>query len=168
MITCVICNKEFNTPKQLSWHVKHHNMTNQQYYDTYIKKPNEGYCLTCGKPTSFISMNLGYHQHCNKKCTYIDNNPQIKRLNTNLEKYGYTASFSTKETQDKVKQMRASLNELQLYANWESVFEHKLFETGNWCFDERLIRLFIPVEELGISNSPVKVIEIRVPLEENL
>ena len=104
MITCVICNKEFNTPKQLSWHVKHHNMTNQQYYDTYIKKPNEGYCLTCGKPTSFISMNLGYHQHCNKKCTYIDNNPQIKRLNTNLEKYGYTASFSTKETQDKVKQ----------------------------------------------------------------
>ena len=59
-------------------------------------------------------------------------------------------------------------NYLQLYANWESVFEHKLFETGNWCFDERLIRLFIPVEELGISNSPVKVIEIRVPLEENL
>ncbi len=104
MIKCKICNEEFNTPKQLSWHVKHHSMTNQQYYDTYLKKPNEGICQVCGKPTTFISMNLGYHQHCSKACTNADKQLQEKRINTNLSKYGYKTSFSTKETQNKVKQ----------------------------------------------------------------
>lgn len=104
MIKCKICNAEFKTPKQLSWHVKHHNMTNQQYYDTYLKKPNEGICQVCGKPTSFISMNLGYRQHCSKSCTNADTQLQEKRISTNLTKYGYRTSFSVKETQDKVKQ----------------------------------------------------------------
>lgn len=78
MIICKICNKEFSTNKQLSWHVKHHNLTNKEYYDKYLKKDNEGICLTCGKPTTFISMNLGYHQHCSKKCTNLDKELQEK------------------------------------------------------------------------------------------
>lgn len=105
MIKCNICNEEFSTHRQLSWHVKHHGMSNQQYYDMFIKKPNEGYCLTCNKPTSFISLNLGYHQHCNRACAKLDKDIQEKRLNTNLEKYGYKTSFSSKETQDKIKQI---------------------------------------------------------------
>ena len=104
MIKCKICNEEFSTNKQLSWHVKHHNMTNKEYYDKYLKQPKEGICLTCGNETSFISMNLGYHQHCNKNCLNKNKDIQIKRINTNLEKYGYKTSFSTKETQDKVKE----------------------------------------------------------------
>lgn len=40
MIKCKICNAEYNTYKQLSWHVKHHNLKNQQYYDMYMKKPS--------------------------------------------------------------------------------------------------------------------------------
>lgn len=104
MIKCKICDEEFETPKQLSWHVKHHNMDNQQYYDMYMKKENEGICLTCGKPTSFISLNLGYRQHCDKTCTKADKQVQEKRINTNLEKYGYKTSFSIDETQNKIKQ----------------------------------------------------------------
>ena len=104
MIKCKICSKEFNTPKQLSWHVKHHNLMNKDYYDLYLKQENEGWCLTCGKPTAFISMNKGYRQHCGKKCLCMDKNVQEKRLNTNLDRYGYKTSFSTKETQDKVKE----------------------------------------------------------------
>ena len=104
MIKCKICNKEFSTHKKLSWHIKHHNLTNKEYYDMYIKQDYEGICLTCGKPTAFISMNKGYRQHCNKKCLNEDKNVQVKRINTNINKYGYKTSFSTKETQDKVKQ----------------------------------------------------------------
>ena len=81
MIICKICNEEFETLKQLSWHVKHHNMNNQQYYDTYLRQPGEGICLTCGKPTAFVSLNLGYRQHCNKACTNADKQLQEKRLN---------------------------------------------------------------------------------------
>ena len=104
MIKCIICNEEFPTNRQLSWHIKHHNLNNKEYYDLYLKKENDGICLTCGKPTNFISMNKGYRKHCNKKCLNEDKDVQLKRLNTNLDKYGYKTSFSTKETQDKVKQ----------------------------------------------------------------
>ena len=104
MVVCKICGKKFDTEKAMSWHVKHHNLTNKDYYDKYIKLPNEGICLTCGKPTEFISMKSGYRHHCNKDCMNQDKTVQTKRLNTNIEKYGYTTSFSSKETQDKVKQ----------------------------------------------------------------
>jgi hypothetical protein len=104
MIKCKICNAEYNTYKQLSWHVKYHNLTNQQYYDMYMKQPNEGYCLMCRKVTAFISLNLGYRQHCNKQCTKLDKQVQVKRLNTNIDRYGYATSLSSKETQDKIKQ----------------------------------------------------------------
>lgn len=103
MIKCKICNKEFNAPKQLSWHVKQHNLTNREYYDIYLKQDNEGMCLTCGQPTDFISMNKGYRQHCCKKCLNVDKDVQEKRLNTNVEKYGYKTSFSNKATQNKIK-----------------------------------------------------------------
>ena len=105
MIKCKICNKEFDTPKQLSWHVKHHNLTNKEYYDEYLKQENEGICETCGKPTQFISMNKGYRHHCCKKCLNEDKAVQEKRLNTNEKKYGYKTSFSNKATQDKIKQV---------------------------------------------------------------
>lgn len=104
MIICKICGKEFDTEKAMSWHVKHHNLTNKDYYDKYIKSPNEGICLTCGKPTKFVSMKSGYRHHCNKNCMNQDKTVQTKRLNTNIEKYGYATSFFSKETQDKVKQ----------------------------------------------------------------
>lgn len=108
MIICKICKEEFESNKALSWHVKHHNLTNKEYYDLYIKSNNEGVCLTCGKPTKFISMKSGYRHHCNKKCMNNDKNVQIKRLNTNIKKYGYSTFFSTKETQDKIKQTMQS------------------------------------------------------------
>ena len=105
MIKCKICNEEFNTPRQLSWHVKHHNLTNEDYYNKYLKQDdNEGVCKHCGKPTKFISLNKGYNDRCSKKCQYEDKSVQEKRLNTNLDTYGYKTSFSTKETQDKVKE----------------------------------------------------------------
>lgn len=129
MIICKICNEKFETLKQLSWHVKHHNMNNQQYYDKYMKKSNEGICLTCGKPTAFVSLNLGYRQHCNKACTNADKQLQEKRLNTNLEKYGYKTSFSTKETQDKVKQTIQSKYEVSNpYA--AEIIKQKIKETN--------------------------------------
>jgi len=88
MIICKICREKFESNKSMSWHVKHHNLTNKEYYDLYIKSDKEGVCLTCGKPTEFISMNKGYRQHCCKKCLNIDKNVQTKRLNTNIKKYG--------------------------------------------------------------------------------
>lgn len=37
-------------------HLKSHNLTNQQYYDKYLKKPGEGFCSVCGKPTTYYNI----------------------------------------------------------------------------------------------------------------
>jgi hypothetical protein len=104
MITCKICGESFETAKQLSWHIKHHNLTNVTYYDTYLKREGEGICKCCGNPTKFISLNQGYNSRCSKKCQYADKTIQEKRLATHLRVHGYKTSFCTRETQDKVKQ----------------------------------------------------------------
>lgn len=104
MIKCEICCEEFDTFKKLSWHVKHHNLTNIEYYDIYMRKDDEGICPVCGKETDFVSLSSGYKKHCSKKCLFNDKEVQERRLNTNLEKYGYKSSFCTKETQNKVKE----------------------------------------------------------------
>lgn len=74
MKKCVICNKEFKTAKNLFQHTnKMHKLTQKQYYDTYLKKPDEGKCVICGKPTKFVSYNKGYKKHCSAKCLELRN-----------------------------------------------------------------------------------------------
>ena len=67
-IYCQLCNKYIGAH---AWgiHVKHiHNLTVKEYYDTYIKQPNEGLCINCGKPTTFYSMTRGYAKTCSQLC----------------------------------------------------------------------------------------------------
>lgn len=50
---CKICNYKFARQCGLSRHVQtKHNMSSKDYYDLYYKKPDEGKCLTCNKPTT--------------------------------------------------------------------------------------------------------------------
>lgn len=65
---CELCKKEFKL-KSLAAHVKRtHNMDNKEYYDKYLKKPEEGTCKICGKPTSFRSFTDGYKTYCCTAC----------------------------------------------------------------------------------------------------
>ena len=70
MIVCQICGREFKNIQSLSRHIKlEHNIENkQEYYDCYMKKPNEGFCKLCSKPTHFQNMDRGYTQYCSKYC----------------------------------------------------------------------------------------------------
>lgn len=62
---CVICN---NSYYRFIKHLKNeHNISDKEYYDTYIKTEDEGICLVCGKPTKYISFSRGYQKHC-KSC----------------------------------------------------------------------------------------------------
>lgn len=47
---CKICNLEINSYS----HLKKHNITSKDYYDTFLKMDNEGICY-CGNDTAFIS-----------------------------------------------------------------------------------------------------------------
>lgn len=67
---CEICGKDCKSYASLGRHLKDiHKIKTQTYYDTYYRKPNEGYCLTCGKETSFRGFNGGgYAPYCSLKC----------------------------------------------------------------------------------------------------
>lgn len=61
---CQICGKTF---KYVS-HLRLHNITDKEYYDTYIRQTNEGFCEYCHKEAKFISLQHGYRNTCGYSC----------------------------------------------------------------------------------------------------
>lgn len=107
---CEMCNREFKNSRTLGIHISTtHRMSKQEYYDKFLRKDDEGFCLECGKQTSFITLVKGYRMFCSVKClnnsqyhikhctetytkNYIDNEENRKELNkrtknTCLERY---------------------------------------------------------------------------------
>lgn len=71
---CKICNAWFNDHISFSNHIKKvHGISVQAYYDTYLKRENEGICKQCGKPTKYYGLGKGYSTYCSSKCSNIAN-----------------------------------------------------------------------------------------------
>ena len=68
---CEACGEVFESSQLLYSHIKkQHNLSAKEYYDKYLKKPGEGICLNCGKPTKLWNCTLGYLKCCCAKCQY--------------------------------------------------------------------------------------------------
>lgn len=119
---CLICGKEC-TKLGISRHVTSHNISTKEYYDLYLKKPNEGICPICKKETNFLGISYGYRQHCSVSCknkdiniynTFRDNNPQkIEEIRertkqTCLKKYGNEYVIATPKIKDKISNIQKS------------------------------------------------------------
>ena len=66
---CKRCNKEFSTQDELKYHVStEEHLTEQGYFDMLIRPhfAKEGRCLTCGMPTKFINLSVGYEDYCSR------------------------------------------------------------------------------------------------------
>ena len=102
MEKCKICEREFNGVTALLAHVaQRHKLKSKEYYDNYLKKDNEGKCLTCGKPTKYISLTRGYGKYCSGSCAFHSKDVQEKIKKNNLEKYGVEYPFQSREIQQK-------------------------------------------------------------------
>lgn len=75
--------------------VKHHHITVKEYYDNFIKKPNEEFCNECGKELKFGKLGTGYPKYCSYCAKLIG-------LQTVWNKYGGSPAKS-REVQDKMK-----------------------------------------------------------------
>lgn len=74
METCKICNGEFNTLKGLTTHVNSkHNLNGREYYDTFLKKEDEGKCSVCGNKTTYRNVGVGYLKTCSVECRNLSN-----------------------------------------------------------------------------------------------
>jgi len=79
MITCKICGKEYKDLRVLGCHIiKAHKIPTKDYYDKYMATEWKHDCKQCGKPTSFLNMNVGYRPFCCNKCSmeYLKTNPE--------------------------------------------------------------------------------------------
>ena len=100
---CILCEYYTNKKQSLGNHIhsKHH-LNSKEFYDMYIKKPNEDICPYCGKQTKFKNMFVGYNKHCSVKCSSLDPNTQIKNKQTNQIKYGYDTPLINPEVRQKM------------------------------------------------------------------
>ena len=66
--------------RRFFYHLNTHNISVKDYYDRYDKKPGDGICPICGKPTHFISISEGYRKYCSPACVSIAANQEKARL----------------------------------------------------------------------------------------
>jgi hypothetical protein len=80
MEKCHICNKDCDSLRKLSKHIRdtHKNISIKDYYDSYLKKENEGLCVICGNKTNYRSIGEGYQKTCSHKCGCIHHRQQLK------------------------------------------------------------------------------------------
>lgn len=101
---CKLCNDD-KIYQNLGKHIEktHINITQKEYYDTYLKKENEGYCLYCNKNTKFIKISKGYNLYCNRECFYKSDLVKKHREETVFNKTGKINVFQVEEIKERIK-----------------------------------------------------------------
>lgn len=88
---CYICHQHMpiNT---VGTHVRFfHHMKSKDYYDTYMKKSNEGKCPVCNNECKWWSISTGYAATCSRVCGQLNETTRKKIEETNIERYGAIA-----------------------------------------------------------------------------
>lgn len=98
---CKICNKEVGL-KGFSTHLKTHNLSTKEYYDTYLKTDSDGICVVCGKPTAFTGIH-GYKKHCSNRCAQLDPLVIQKKANTCIQKFGVDNPYKSENVKQKIR-----------------------------------------------------------------
>lgn len=99
---CIICNKLYKSNRALAQHIRQtHHVTSKEYYDIYLKNPNEGNCMICGKPSIYNGLSAGYSEYCSRQCTDSSATKQNKTKMTFKSKYGTESIFKLKDVHDK-------------------------------------------------------------------
>lgn len=98
--TCKVCNKEI-TKKGFGCHIKMHKLTAKEYYDKYLRQPEEGICPICGKETPFLKISKGYQKHCSVSCSQLNPEVLAKTVATRLERYGVENFYQNPKIQQK-------------------------------------------------------------------
>ena len=126
-------------------HIKIHGYSGQMYYDTFLKKPNEGICIICGKPTQFDKITTGYNITCSYECASKNKESKIKAKETCLKKYGVENPSQLEEIKKKKEQTCISNYGTKYYIQSE-IGKIKIKET---C-----------IEKYGVEN-PSQLEEIK-------
>lgn len=132
-IICKICNDAISSRKFKS-HLEEHNITEQNYYDTYNGKH---YCPICNNETNFVNVFKGYTKYCSRACLNKSSAHTNSVKQTKLNRYGnpfYTnpdkikeshAKRSIKEKQKSIDKMRQTRLEKYGDEHYNNIEKHK-------------------------------------------
>ena len=115
---CAICGKTCDVKN----HIKEHGLSTKEYYDKYIKLPDEGICKTCGKQTPFRGINAGYPQlYCSNKCK--NNNPLEKA------KHSFTMKNKTKKEKEEIRKKQIEAWKKTMGKDWGKIMSQHACES---------------------------------------
>jgi len=85
-INCKLCEKELRNLKSIIAHLRFCKQNNEnlnaiKYYERYLRKQDEGYCIICNRPTKLKSITDGYNRYCSPRCG------NVKTVDYYKEKY---------------------------------------------------------------------------------
>lgn len=100
---CLICRNKVKNYIALGLHLKKHNISSKEYYDNYLRSASEGYCLTCGKETTFQGIRLGYLRFCCPTCAQLNTDTRNKYKKTCKERLGVENAFQSETVKEKIK-----------------------------------------------------------------
>ena len=150
---CVICKEHFEELSDLSKHIVcKHKLTNKNYYDTYIKNKNEGFCKICNNQTSFKNVIVGYRTYCKMSCRNKDKDFVLKCKNTLKTKLGENYNEIIDKKRKKTKFEKYGFEN---YNNREqaSLTCTKLYNVDN---PSKLEKIKIKKENTSFKNNGVK------------
>ena len=132
---CAVCGKTIKLDKtkrtvQFSWHLREHNLTLKEYYDSYIKKPDEGICKFCGKPTKFIDIYKGYNDYCGRVCAVAANRAKHQEI---IKQNNLWREQKLKQKQEQEDQLQVYIKQLKENAaqyDWEG-------ERNTWVYGNK-------------------------------
>lgn len=154
---CLKCNKEFKAMNPLGRHLlKIHNSNLKEYYDEFIKNPDEGICLECGLPTKFDNIKNGYRRFCSAKCAASSSKTKNKRENTNIQKYGVKAVSQLPEIIEKIKTTWENKDEQERQSILDKTISTNLEKYGVSCtFQDKDVKEKIEqtnLKKYGVKN----------------
>lgn len=115
---CAICGKICDIKN----HIKEHNIKSKDYYDKYIKLPDEGICKTCGKLTTYRGLISGYPQlYCSIKCKA--QNPIEKA------KHSATMKNKTKKEKDEIRKKQIESWKKTMGDDWGKIMSQHACES---------------------------------------
>lgn len=184
MIQCLVCGQEISSYKGMSSHLRSkHSITNQQYYDKYLKEFNEGRCLVCSKPTRFYGLIYGYAKCCSTQCANkceekgqhiseayhkkskedIDASFQ-KQKETMLKKYGVDHPMHSQQIVNKLKQT----NQLRYNSDFgfgnkdiqQKSKQTKLEKYGSTTYNNRTKAKQTCIDKYSVSN-PYQISQVQ-------
>lgn len=152
-VKCEVCGKEFKGyAGTFSQHLKEHNITPKEYYDTYLHFSSP-ICDVCGSETKFLSISKGYKKKC-PKCGIAERAKKAAETTRKVwrEKYGVDNVFQLESVKEKSKQTRIERYGNATFSNRDKARQTKeeRYGDGGYTNKEKATRTF--QERYGTDN----------------